>query len=407
MPAGDVPLHRGTVGGRTVIEGRLIHTRDLQAEVDEFPEGSAIARERGHRTNLSVPLLKGDVAIGNIQVRRQEVRPFSDKQISLLKTFADQAVIAIENTRLLDELRQRTADLTESLEQQTATSEVLGIISSSRGELEPVFDAMLENAVTLCEAKFGVLFLYDGKEYRTAALHSGSRAYAEVRRRAVVIQHTHPDVPLTRLTRTKEVIHIGDVRTERCYIESDPTFSELVDVAGARTLLVVPMLKENELIGAFAIYRQEVRVFADKQVQLVQSFAAQAVIAIENGRLLNELRQRTTDLTKSLEQQTATADVLRIISASPGELEPVFQAMLENAVGICDAKFGTLFGYDNGTFAPAAQFGVPATLVEFHRQRGSFQPAAGTTPSPRTRLMPERTRSAMIERSNSANTPII
>ena len=150
MPAGDVPLHRGTVGGRTAIERRLIHTRDLQAEVDEFPEGSAIARERGHRTNLSVPLLRGDVAIGNIQVRRQEVRPFTENQIDLVKNFAAQAVIAIENTRLLNELR-------ESLEQQTATADVLKVISSSPGELEPVFGAMLENATRICEATFGNL----------------------------------------------------------------------------------------------------------------------------------------------------------------------------------------------------------------------------------------------------------
>jgi GAF domain-containing protein len=268
------------------------------------------------------------------------VEPFTDNEIALAETFADQAVIAIENVRLFEaeqersrELRQRTTDLTESLEQQTATSEVLRVISSSQGELDPVFDAMLENAVRLCAARFGVLFLYDGKEYRTAALHSASPAYAQVRQRNMMVRHTHPDVPLTRLTRTKEVIHIADVRTERCYIEGDPTFSELVDAAGARTLLVVPMLKEHELVGAIAIYRQEVRSFVDKQIQLVQNFAAQAVIAIENARLLNELRQ-------SLEQQTATSEVLKVISSSPGELEPVFQALLENATRIRGVLLG-------------------------------------------------------------------
>jgi signal transduction histidine kinase len=245
-----------------------------------------------------------------MSLTRATPQAFTEKQMELLATFADQAVIAIENVRLFDEVQKRTADLTESLEQQTATSEVLSVISSSPGELEPVFDAMLENAIRLCDAKTGNLFLYDGEEFRTAALHSASPAYAEARRRAVAVRHTHPDVPLTRLTRTKEVIHIADVMTERSYIERDPTFSELVDDAGARTLLLVPMLKEDELVGAFAIYRVEVRPFTNKQIALVQNFAAQAVIAIENTRLLNELRQRTADLTQSLENLRTAQDRL-------------------------------------------------------------------------------------------------
>jgi GAF domain-containing protein len=323
--------------------GRVVHTRqvahifDITAEQD-YAEGNRaladLAELGGARTVAAVPMFKDNDLVGAIVIYRQEVLPFTDEQIELVKNFAAQAVIAIENTRLLNELRQRTSDLTESLEQQTATSEVLRVISTSPGEPAPVFDAMLENAVRLCDAKLGVLFLFDGKQYRTGALHSASAAYAQVRPRNVVVRHTHPDVPLTRLTRTKEVIHITDVRTEQCYIEGDPTFSELVDGAGARTLLVVPMLKENELVGAIAIYHQEVRPFTEKQIELVKNFAAQAVIAIENTRLLNELRQRTSDLTEALEQQTATSEVLRVISISPGDLEPVFQAMLENATRI-------------------------------------------------------------------------
>jgi GAF domain-containing protein len=260
--------------------------------------------------------LKENEFIGAITLWREAVRPFNDKQIALVENFAAQAVIAIENTRLLNELRQ-------SLEQQTATADVLRIISSSPGELKPVFNAMLENAVRLCEAELGHLFLYDGESFHAAALHSASQAFAEMRRRPVMLSELHPDNnPLARMARTKAVVHIADVRTEKSYIERlDPAFSEFVDVSGARADLLVPMLKENELIGAFIIYRLEARPFTEKQIELVKNFAAQAVIAIENTRLLNELRQRTDDLTESLEQQTATSEVLTVISSSPGELE--------------------------------------------------------------------------------------
>jgi GAF domain-containing protein len=305
-----LPGDRSRAGlvARVALEGHMVHIQDALAD----PQYTwADAQKRGgYRAMLGIPMLREGVPIGVMSLTRATPQAFTEKQMELLATFADQAVIAIENVRLFDEVQKRTADLTESLEQQTATSEVLSVISSSPGELEPVFDAMLENAIRLCDAKTGNLFLYDGEEFRTAALHSASPAYAEARRRAVAVRHTHPDVPLTRLTRTKEVIHIADVMTERSYIERDPTFSELVDVAGARTLLLVPMLKEDELVGAFAIYRVEVRPFTNKQIALVQNFAAQAVIAIENTRLLNELRQRTADLTQSLENLRTAQDRL-------------------------------------------------------------------------------------------------
>src|SRR5262249_46502095 len=309
-----------------------------------------LALAGGWRAVLAVPLLHDGKPVGAISIAKAEPTSFSDQQIELLTTFADQAVIAIENVRLFEAEQQRTRELTESLEQQTATSEVLRVISASPGELKPVFNAMLGNAVRLCEAEFGHLFLYDGEAFHTTALHSASRVFAEVRRRPVVLREVHPDNPLSVITRTKAVVHTADARTEKSYIERDPSFLEFVDTSGARALLLVPMLKENELIGAFTIYRLEVRPFTDKQIDLVKNFAAQAVIAIENARLLNELRQRTTDLAESLEQQTATSEVLRVISSSPGELEPVFRAMLENATRICDAKFGTLFRYDGELF---------------------------------------------------------
>ena len=351
---------------RVVQTKRLMSTVDLAAKAYDSPA----VKLGGARSSLCVPMVKDDALVGAIFIYRQQVRPFTEQQIELVKNFAAQAVIAIENTRLLNELRQRTGDLSEALEQQTATSEVLSVISRSPGKLEPVFQGMLENAVRICDAKFGTLFRYNNETLDPVALFGAPPALAEFVQQRGSFQ---PDAgtALDRLLRTKNVIRISDHLAE-------PTPGPAARFGGARSLIVVPMLKENVLIGAISIYRQEVRPFTDKQIELVQNFASQAVIAIENTRLLNELRQRTTDLTELLEQQTATSEVLRVISSSPGELEPVFKAMLENAVRICDAKFGMLYRYDNESFHPAALFGVPPAQAEFVQQRGSFQPLAGT-----------------------------
>src|SRR5262245_35341147 len=252
-------------------------------------------------------MLKNNDLVGAIAIFRQEVRPFTDKQIELVSNFAKQAVIAIENTRLLNELRQRTDDLSEALEQQTATSEVLGVISSSPGDLKPVFETMLANATRICEAKFGTLYLCEGDAFRLGAMHNPPPAFAEERRREPVFRLS-PATALSRATKTRQPVQIADVDAEPAY-HSDPRAAALIRLAGYRTLLCVPMIKEDESIGAINIYRQEVRPFSDKQIELVQNFAAQAVIAIENTRLLNELRE-------SLQQQTATADVLKVISRS-------------------------------------------------------------------------------------------
>ena len=286
------PCTRGSVAGRTVIDRKAVHVIDLQAEADEFPEGSTFARRFGHRTTAGVPLLREGAAIGAILLRRTEVNPFTDKQITLLRTFAAQAVIAIENARLLKELRQRTDDLSEALEQQTATSEVLRVISSSPGELEPVFQAMLENATRLCEANFGNLFVREGNGFRSVAVHSPPSTYTEwYEHHPFFDPKEHPQAPLARLAESRDITHIAHLRLDPGYAARVPILVAFVDSAGARTLLLVPMLKEDKLIGAITIFRTEVRPFSEKQIELVQNFAAQAVIAIENSRLLSELRE--------------------------------------------------------------------------------------------------------------------
>jgi GAF domain-containing protein len=379
------PLGRGWVSGRTVLDQKVIHVLDLASAGDEFPLGVEIARQFGHRTTLGIPLMSDVGAIGCLLLRRTVVEPFSDKQIALLQTFADQAVIAIENVRLFDEVQAQKRELSESLERQTATSEVLSVISRSPGELKPVFQAMLENATRICEAKFGNLFLREGDSFRAVVVH-GQPAYVEYWQRAPVIaMRDHPGSPLDRLTVTKAVVHIPDITTDRTYAERDARIVALVETAGARTFLNVPMLKANELIGAIAMYRQEVRPFTDKQIELVQNFAAQAVIAIENTRLLNELRQRTTDLSEALEQQTATAEVLQVISSSGGELELVFQAMLANAMRICEAKSGGMFRYADGAFRGISWLGIPPKFAEFIQQPHIWGPETGLGQLARTK----------------------
>ena len=272
---------------------------------------------------------------------------------------------------LEQKLEARTRELSEAREQEAATAEVLRIISSSPGELKPVFDAMLRNAVRICGAKYGMLSLCKGEEVRSVATYGVEPALVE--KLQGKLRHPGPNTAAGRLMRTKTAVHIADVRTEPGFFDTPPGFAgpQLAIHAGARTLLAVPMLKESELVGYIIIYRQEPEPFTEKHIELVTSFAAQAVIAIENTRLLNELRE-------SLQQQTATADVLGVISSSPGELQPVFQAMLENAVRICEAKFGVLYRYDGKLFHPEALVGVPQALVEFHQKRGAFQAVPGT-----------------------------
>jgi GAF domain-containing protein len=355
-----------TALGRVAETKQTVHIADVTTEpayVEGEPIFVAAVNLGRFRTILNVPVLKDNELIGVFAIYRQEVRPFAEKQIELVRNFAAQAVIAIENTRLLSELRQRTHDLTESLEQQTATSEVLRVISSSPGELQPVFEAILESATRICEAKFGILMLAEGDAFRLGVVHNAPQEFTEFMQRGPV--RPSPHITFGRAVTTKRVAQTADITIEQPYLQGDPLAVAAAKLGGYRTVLAVPMLKDSEVIGALVFFRQEVCPFNDKQIALVQNFASQAVIAIENARLLNELRQRSADLAESLEQQTATAEVLGVISSSPGELEPIFQAILDNAMRICEAKFAHLSLYEGKEFRPVSSRNVPQAWADY------------------------------------------
>ena len=350
---------RGSLFGRAILEGRTIHVSDVLAdpEYDRLRLRDLVTVRAG----LAVPMMRDGTVVGVVTLQRKEPRPFSDSQIQLVTTFADQAVIAIENVRLFEAEQQRTHELQESLEQQTATADVLKVISKSPGELKPVFEAMLASAVRICGAKFGNLWLCEGNTFRVNAMHGAPPAYADFLRRNSVIHSVIPGTALGRIVRERQAIQIPDAENEKAYAKGTPFYTGTIELARARTIIAVPLLKDEELVGAIVIFRQEVRPFTERQIELLTNFAAQAVIAIENTRLLNELRE-------SLAQQTATADVLKAISSSLDDLTPVFETIGQRAEKLCDAEISLISMVDGDLIRLVSISGVTEKGVETVRQ---------------------------------------
>jgi GAF domain-containing protein len=332
---------RGTMAGRVALEGTVVHIADITADSDYvFPEARAISR-----TLLGVPLLREGAVVGTLTLNRQRVEPFTPRQVELVQTFADQAVIAVESARLLGELHQRTDNLQESLEYQTAVSDVLKVISRSTFDLQRVLDTLIQTAAELCETNTAALAIRQGDVYRYVATARCSPEYDQ----ALRSESFHPGqgTALSRVLLERKVVHIADASADPDY-----RFPAVVNIGKVRTILGVPMFREDEIVGVIALAREHVEPFSERQIELVRTFADQAVIAIENARLITETRE-------ALEQQTATAEVLGVISSAPGQLQPVFERLLESALRLCNAHLGSIHRVIDGAVTEVVKLGAP------------------------------------------------
>ena len=354
MPhSGDkIPVDIVSGPGRAILERRTIHVHDIQEAESEFPGARLYAIPQGIRTVLAVPLLRDGVALGILHLRRLKVQPFTDNQIALLKTFADQAVIAIDNVRLFKELQDRNRDLTEALEQQTATSEILQVIASSPTDIQPVLDTVIANAVKLAGAKQGHIRRYDGEFLQFVAHYNETPETVEATRKP---SRPVPESLNGRAFLERRPVQRVDARAD--YVEDESDYQSPGRVAGARSVLAVPLLREGAATGTILIWRDFVQPFTERQVDLVKTFADQAVIAIENVRLFNELDTRNQQLAEALEQQTATSDILRVIAASPRDIVPVLNNIAENAAQICRADDVVIRLVESSTLREVAHFG--------------------------------------------------
>jgi len=347
---------RDSLSGRVLLEGRVVHIEDILADPDyAFPETAA----SGRRTGLGVPLLREGAVLGTINLSRNRVQPFTERQIELVRTFADQAVIAMENARLLAELQTRTRDLAESLEYQTATSDVLNVISRSTADVQPVLDTVVQTAARLCRAEIAGIAIRSGDLYRYVATFSLDREWDQMLRTMTFALERQP-------------VYVADVA-------ADPEFAVpgAVTLGGMRTSLGVPLLREGESIGVIALSRQRVEPFTERQIELVRTFADQAVIAMENARLLGELQARTRELEESLEYQTATSDVLKVISRSTFDLQPVLDTLVETGQRLCDGAAAVLAICESDVFRCLATRSLDPAWDAFLRAR-TFAPGRET-----------------------------